>query len=307
MKVLVSTSSFAKHDSGPLDLLRDNGYEMVFNPYGRTLSPTEVLELAAGCSGIIAGTEPLGRETLEKLNDLKIISRVGSGIDNVDLGAAAELGVTVKATPDGPSQAVAELTLALTLALLRGVAAADSLMRQGVWQKNMGRLLQGKRVGIIGLGKIGKRVALLFKAFGCSIMASDVNPDTGWAAANGVDLVTLKELLADADIVTIHVAGGDQAVIGMQELAEIKPGAFLVNTARGRLIDEAALIEALKSGRLGGAALDVFQVEPYAGELKDLPNVVVTPHIGSYAIESRVEMEAEAVRNLMSVLEGFRS
>lgn len=305
MNILVSTSSFGKFDASPLQLLDRAGYTAVINPHGRTLKPVEVLELAAGCPGIVAGTEGFSDDVLRQLTGLKVISRVGTGLDSIDLEAAEILGITVCNTPDAPAQAVAELTIGLALSLLRGISEGDSLVKQGIWRKNMGRLLGGKRVGVVGLGKVGRRVAPLFQAFGCDVSGYDICHDADWAAESQIALVDFDTLLRSSDIVSVHASCGPDAghLIGETELAKMGYGSMLINTARGRLIDEAALLEGLQSGHIGGAALDVFQEEPYSGRLKEMSNVVLTPHIGSYAREARVDMETQAVENLIAALD----
>ena len=308
MKVFISTSSFAEYDKSPLRLLESNGFEVVLNPYGRKLKPEEVVALAKGCAGIIAGTEPLTEEVLRQLPDLKAISRCGAGLDNVDVEAARKRGIAVKATPDAPTQAVAELTVALILNVLRRINFMDRQVRSGAWSKEMGGLLSGKTVGIIGLGRIGRRVTELLRPFGVKILASEPKPDRKWVKENKVRLTSLEELLRESDIVTLHVPYTEQNrnLINAGRLKIMKRGAILINTSRGGLVDEDALYQALKSGYLGGAALDVMETEPYHGSLKELNNVTLTPHIGSYAFEARVQMEMEAAKNLIKMLKGKR-
>jgi D-3-phosphoglycerate dehydrogenase len=228
-----------------------------------------------------------------------VISRCGTGLDNVDLEAAKQLGIKVLNTPDAPTMAVAELTLGLMLGLLRHLPRADREIRAGNWQKRMGNLLQGKKVGIIGFGRIGQKVGELVQALGAQAVYCDpaVNKD-------GYKKISLEELLSQSDIVTLHLSGGGKGapLLSDKELNRIKQGSWLVNCARGGVVDEAALTKALQEGRLAGAALDVFTQEPYTGPLAKLDNVILTPHIGSYAVESRVEMEVESVKNLIKGL-----
>ena len=302
--VLISTSTFGVSDATPLRRLDAAGMTYRLNPYGRTLREQEVMALLEDAVGIIAGTEPLSRAVLEGASKLRVISRVGVGRDNVDEAAAQRLGVAVYTTPEAPTQAVAELTIAGTLALLRHVPRMDAGMRQREWHKEMGSLLAGKTLGIVGLGRVGKRVAQLLGPWGVEILATDVASDTAWAKEHRVQLVAMERLLQRADIVTMHV-GGDWkggALLGARELALMKPGGYLINTARGGLVDEVALLSALESGHLAGAYLDVFTEEPYEGPLSRSDSVVLTPHVGSYAAEARVRMEMEAVDNLLSGL-----
>ena len=304
MKVFISTSSFAEYDKSPVRLLESNGFEVVLNPYGRKLKLEEVATLAKGCVGIIAGTEPLTEEVLRQLPDLNAISRCGTGLDNVDVGAARKRGIAVRTTPDAPTQAVAELTVALILNVLRRINFMDRQVRSGAWSKEMGRLLSGKTVGIIGLGRVGRRVTKLSRSFGVKILASELKPDKKWAEKNKVSLTSLEELLRESDIVTLHIPYTKQNrnLINAKRLKIMKRGAILINTSRGGLVDEDALYQALKGGHLGGAALDAMEIEPYHGSLKELDSVILTPHIGSYAIEARVQMEMEAAKNLIRML-----
>lgn len=312
-KIVVTTTSFAKYDKKPLELLTGKGFEVILNPYERVLKKDEFIKLCNGAIGIIAGTEILDADTLEGLAmvvtpqssvhssrfSLKVISRCGSGLDNVDINAANKLGIRVFNTPDAPTLAVAELTISLMLSLLRKVSQMDRELREGLWKKRMGNLLSGKKVGIKGFGRIGKKVAELLKPFGCEIAYADPFVEDRLL---GLKRLLLEDLLDWADIVTIHI-GVRQRLIGEKELQLMKKGAWLINTSRGNVVDEFALYEYLKNGHLSGAALDVFEEEPYKGPLRELDNVILTPHIGSYAKEARIEMEMQAVENL---LEGLR-
>ena len=304
MKVFISTTSFAEYDKKPLELLRSAGFEVILNPYKRKLKPEEIVALASDCDGIIAGVEQITEEVLRSLPKLKAISRCGVGLDNVDLEAAEKRGILISNTPNAPSQAVAELTIALILNLLRKVSLSDRRVRNGQWKKEMGQLISGKTVGIIGLGRIGKRVTELLKSFEVKILASEPNPDKKWVRKNKINLVSMDELLKESDIVTLHIPYTEQNrnLINSERLKIMKRGAILINTSRGGLIDEMALYQALKSGHLGGAALDVTEVEPYQGPLTELDNVIITPHIGSYAVEARIQMETEAAMNLIRML-----
>ncbi len=302
MKIAISTSSFAKFSDAPLQLLQERGLEPVFNPHGRALSEDEAIELLRGCVGLAAGTEPLTARVLEACPELCVISRCGVGMDNVDLEAAKARGIIVHNTPDAPTRAVAELTLGYALDLLRQISRMDREMRAGQWQKRMGNLLQGKVLGIVGFGRIGRAVAALFAALGCSVCFYDpaVTQDCGeWSC------LSMDELLARADILSLHTARprDGSLVLDAGRISRMKKRAWLINAARGGIIDEQALYEAVKSGALSGAALDVYGKEPYSGPLLELPEVICTPHIGSYAREARIAMEVETIANLLGGLE----
>jgi D-3-phosphoglycerate dehydrogenase len=299
MKVFVSTSSFAKYDDLPVRLLKDAGLDIQLNPYGRKLATDECLSLYRDIDGLIAGTETLTADVLKSAKKLKAISRCGAGIDNIDLKVARQQRIKVFSTPDSPTVAVAELTVGLMLTLLRHIPGGDRDIRAGKWKKRMGNLLQGKKVGIIGFGRIGQKVAELVFGFGAQVVYCD-------PAVNRTDYtrMSLDKLLSQSDIVSLHLSGGgnDAPLLRDRELRSMKKGSWIINCARGGVVDEEALYRVLQQGWLSGAAVDVFQQEPYTGPLAKLDNIILTPHIGSYAVESRVDMEVQAAKNLIKGL-----
>jgi D-3-phosphoglycerate dehydrogenase / 2-oxoglutarate reductase len=297
-KIVVSTTSFAEFDKSPLTLCERSGYAVFLNPYRRKVKAEELVELAKDAVGLVAGTEELGGQVLSKLPQLKVISRCGAGLESVDIEAAKKLNIKVFNTPDAPTRSVAELTIALTLNLLRKVNQMDLAIRSGSWDKMMGNLLYGKKAAIIGFGRIGKAVAHLLEQLGCEVAFYDpfIEKDAGHFKRMEKD-----DLLSWADIVSLHAAT-KETILGDRELRMLKKGAWVINISRGEAIDENALYESLKSGHLSGAALDVFRQEPYGGPLKELKNVILTPHIGSYAKEARIKMEMDAVENLLKGL-----
>jgi D-3-phosphoglycerate dehydrogenase len=299
--VIATTSSFARESPEVLELIKNNGLTVVQNPWGRKLSEGELSKLLEEYEpvGMLAGTEPITRSILEKAKGhLRVISRVGVGWENVDRVFAEQLGIQVYRTAGVLTQAVAELTIGLMLSALRAISSNDRLIRQGKWQKTMGGLLSEKVVGIIGFGNIGQRVGELVTAFGARVIYYDPQPTSvPWAQE-----VSLSDLLAQAEIITIH-AGGSEQILGKAELKKIcKPGVVLINTARGGLVDESVLQDCLMEGKVNFACLDVFETEPYCGPLCSLENVILTPHIGSYAREARALMERAAVENLIKGL-----
>jgi len=300
-EILISTSSFGHINRQPLEMLESFGAAYRLNPFGRTLKPEETMALLEGVDGLIAGTELLDRNVLSCAPNLKVISRCGTGLDNVDLEAAAKFGIRIYNTPEALADGVSELALAGILNVLRRVSYADRLIRQGQWEKPMGRLLRGKTVGIVGLGRIGKALVKLLQPFLVTVLAHDPVQDEAFAHQYGVQYCPLDVLLAQADIVTLHLTYSSECyhLLDRSRLAAMKPGAILVNCARGGLVDEQALYEFLKAGKLAGAYLDVFEQEPYRGPFTELANVILTSHIGSYAAECRLRMEVEAVGNLL--------
>jgi len=305
-RILITTSSFGKDDDSPLKLLQKTGYETIINPYGRKLTEEEVLNLILELKpvGMIAGVEPITARVLQKAKGLKVVSRCGVGLESVDLNAAGSLDITVTNTPDAPTEAVVELTIGLIFNLLRKISFLDRELRKGNWTKESGSLVRGKRVGIIGLGRIGKRVAETLLGLGAKVIGTDIQPDYEWLQKNQVPLVILEELLKQSEILCLHVSYtlSNEYLVGRKELETMPKGAYLINTSRGEVIDHDALYSMLTDGHLAGAALDVFDHEPYTGPLTQLDNVVLTPHIGSYAREARVEMEIQAAENLIEEL-----
>ena len=306
MCVLLAPSTFLTANDGGGEAFQRHGIEARANPYGRTLTAPEVIELAADCDGILSGNEPLTADVLARLPRLRCISRCGAGTDNVDLAAARAQGIDVYRTPDAPVQAVAELTLGLVLTLLRRIHELNTAVHARGWPRILGSSLSGRAVGIVGLGRIGRAVAGLLTPFGCRLMASDPSPDSAaWATSHGVEMVEFSELLKHAQVVLLHAPAGEQALMGERELRLMRSGAILVNTARGSLVDEEALHSTIVDGHLAGAALDVFRREPYQGPLTELDSVVLTPHIASFTAEGRAAMEREAVAHLIGGL-GYR-
>ncbi len=303
-KILVALSSFGEFDDRPLRLLDESGFEYKLNPYGRRLKAEEIIEMGKDCEGIIAGLEVYDNQVLEHLPGLRCISRCGVGTDNISLGKAEQLGIVVTNTPDAPVTAVAEMTIALTLNLLRKISFHNALMKKRIWDRAIGYLLNGKKVGILGLGRIGRRVAELFLPFGAVVYGADLLPEEAWAGRHGVRILTTDELIGMCDILTIHISliEGKEFLLDRDAILSMKRGSFLVNLSRGKIIDEDALYDALKSKHLAGAALDVFTKEPYDGPLCELENVILTPHIAAFTQESRTQMEVETVENLLDSL-----
>ncbi len=300
MQVLISTSSFNLANFAQLSDLEKAGVEVKLNPFAARLTEKQVIDLlGTDTIGLIAGLEPLTKNVLQAAKSLKVIARVGTGLDSVDLVAAKELEIIVLNTPDAPTKAVAELTIAHILGLLRHLSQADRQIRNGIWKGLMGSLLETKTVGIVGFGRIGKRVATLLSAFGASVLISDAQ-----VKSDDFQNVGLDELCTRSDIVSLHLPYSEAThhIIDEKRINLMKKGSFIVNISRGGLVDEAMLLVALKSGHLAGAALDCFEQEPYEGELRNLENVQITAHMGSYARETRDLMEQEASRLLVNAL-----
>lgn len=300
--ILITTSSFQVEKCPPLDQLVNAGFTIVVNPFGRKLTEQEIGTLLEQYTpiGMIAGVEPLTSAVIEKSEGLRVISRCGVGTDSVDLDAAHKKEISVTITPGGPTAAVSELTLSLMLDTCRRVTEADRNVRNGEWGALMGRLLASQTVGLIGFGRIGQAVGRLCLAFGATVIAFDPIGHSD----NDIKLVPLDDLLEQADIVSLHVPliDGTRGLMNAERISRMKKGGILINAARGGLVDEAALRQALDAGDLAAAALDCYEEEPYQGPLIDCPTAVLTAHMGSYAKEARALMEREAAENLLSQL-----
>ncbi|PCI42184.1 MAG: lactate dehydrogenase [Rhodospirillaceae bacterium] len=296
MKVIITTVPFGTIDPMPLELLDEQGLRYEINPLGRKLRPEEVAGVIGDADIVIAGTEPITDQVMEACPNLKAICRVGIGLDSVDLLAARSRGIAVSYTPDGPSPAVAELTIGLMIDLLREVTKADRDIRAHKWFRKAGRRLSECTIGVIGCGRIGGGVIKhLSGGFpGVKILANDLK-----AVPELDGLVTWADkdrIYNECDVISLHVplTPETQNLIGVSEISRFKKNAVLLNTARGGVINEADLAEALREGMLAGAAVDAFENEPYEGELCHLDNVILTCHLGSMTEDCRARMEIEA-------------
>ncbi len=304
--MLIATSPFGKTGQKPLELLKETGWEIVTNPLGRRLRSGEVEKLIQDFDAVIAGTEPYMINNIKNANKLKAICRVGIGLDNVDIGACKKMGIQVTYTPDAPSQGVAELTIANMINLARFVHESDRSVREGAWNRLMGVLLREITIGIIGVGRIGKIVIRLLQPFETKIVACDLEPDYDFGNEYNVEWLNKDELLKNADIISLHIPlnNRNHHYINRDTISKMKKGACLLNTSRGAVVDEVALVSALRHKHLGGAYLDVFEKEPYYGELTDMDNVILTAHIGSSARQCRYYMELGAAEDCIRVLKG---
>lgn len=290
-----------------LELLRAAAVEVV-DATGAARPELEAL-LAEADALLVRSRTRVDRALLERAPRLRFVGRAGIGVDNVDLAAATERGVLVFNVPSANLLAATEHTFALLLALARNVAAADAALKAGSWDRKrfQGVELHGKTLGILGLGRIGQQVASRARAFGMEVLAHDPFLDAAVGDRLGVPLLPLGDLLGRADVVTLHLplTAKSRGLIGARELARMKPGALLVNCARGGTVDEAALLEALERGHVGGAALDVFEEEPTPnGALVGHPRVVATPHVGAQTKEAQDRASVEAARTLLDALSG---
>lgn len=303
MPIFVALSTYSEFGDAPLALLRASGHPFRVNTLGRRLTRDEVIALSRGSVGIIAGVEPYDAEVLAQLPELRCISRCGVGTDNIDRASAKARGIVIRNTPDVVVQPVAEMAIAMMFDLLKRLSQHTGSLRRGQWQKYVGNLMVDQVVGVVGLGRIGRRLAELLRRWDVRVIGTDPNPDRVWAERVGVSLQSLEVVLTQADIVSLHLAApATPFVLSEAAFRQMKPGALLVNVARGSFVDEGALYTVLQEGHLGGAALDVFSKEPYTGPLCELDNVILTPHVATLTRESRVSMEIEATRNVLETL-----
>jgi len=305
-RVLVTTHPFGEIDRDPIDLLENAGIPYTLNPYHRRLREEELAQMIAPYEALIAGTEPITESVLAKADNLRVIARVGIGLDSVALAAARKRGIAVTYTPSAPSLAVAELTVAQMLALLRKTMTADREIRDGVWRRRIGRRLGHLTVGIIGVGRIGRLVIGHLKGWSPRILANDLRRDLEFSRLSGCVWTDADTIYRDADVISLHVplTPRTRGMVGERELAMMKPDAILINTARGELIDEPALVAALRKRPLFSAALDVFAEEPYTGELATLDNCILSAHMGSATRDCRFRMELEAAQEVVRYFKG---
>lgn len=265
-------------------------------------------ELLGDIDGIIAGVDRIGPRSLARGHPrLKVIARNGSGVDGIDLATATRLGIVVTNAPGANAEAVADLVFGLMIAAARHLVELDRTVREGRWTRILGRELHRGTLGLIGLGQVGRAVARRAAGFEMRVLACD--PAVGVEAARslGVTLTSLERLLAEADFVSVHVplTAETTRLVGEAELRRMKPTAYLINTARGGIVDEGALARALHEGWIAGAACDVFEREPPAGSpLLGAPRLLLTPHIGAHTREAAARGALAAVDNLLAVLQG---
>jgi D-3-phosphoglycerate dehydrogenase len=307
-KVLITTVPFAVHNRLPLDLLEGIGVDYIINPTGRRLTEDELADLVGDSEIVIAGTEPITAKVMDAAPNLRLISRVGIGLDNVDLYAARQRGIAVSYTPEAPAPAVAELTIGLILSLLRHTHVSNLKMHRGQWERQMGRRVPEVTIGIIGTGRIGSRVLRRLAAFGSPrILVNDLNPRPSLVTELKLEWVGKETIYREADVISLHLPLTPQTrgMIGRAELDQMKPDALLINTSRGGIINESDLYEAMKAGMLGGSAIDVFEQEPYAGQLSEIDRCLLTSHMGSMSVDCRARMEIEATEEAVRQLRGL--
>ncbi len=304
-KVLITTVPFGNQNRLPFDLLESAGVEYLVNPLNRKLTEDELAEMVKDFDVIIAGTELITKKVMGIASNLKMISRVGIGLDSVDLLEAKKRGIIVSYTPDAPAPAVAELTIGLMLTLLRSVQLSNMDMHDGKWHRFFGRRLSEITVGIIGVGRIGTGVLQHLQGFGSpKILVNDITPDNNLEKKFNIEWADKDTIYQRADIITIHTPLTTQTknMVKKEQLLSMKEDAIIINTARGGIINEQDLYDVMQSGHLSGAAIDVFDFEPYAGKLRDIQRCVLTAHMGSMSIDCRTKMEIKATEEAIRFL-----
>jgi len=305
-KILITPRSVTRDGHPSLGRLEEAGFELVFSRPGTMPSEEELMELVPGCVGWLAGVETISARVLVAASELRVISRNGTGADAIDHAAAGRLGIQVLRAQGANARGVAELAMALIFALARSIPATDRLLKDGRWERLAAFELEGKTLGLIGCGKIGRLVTGFALAMGMRVLAHDPFPN--WEnAPSGFKYVELAEVYRRADVISLHCPPpSDRALLDAEGLAALKKGVLLINTARSGLIDTQALLAALSSGQVGGLALDVFDQEPPEDRrLLEHPRVIATPHIGGFTPESIDRAMTQAVDNLLEVLQNL--
>ena len=303
----VSSFPYGISSNDPLYLLMKSGFTVRLSPHRRKHTPAETAALLGDIDVLLAGTEPLPAEVLARgLPRLKHVARVGVGLDGLDVAFCMANGIAVTYTPDAPARSVVEQVFAMLIALGRRFIEAHEGMRHGKWQRFTGVLWQGKTLGVLGCGRIGKQVAVIARAFGINVLAHDLVEDHAWAREHQIEYVGLDALLERSLAVTIHLpyTRATKNLLSRQKLERMRRGSYLLNTCRGEVLDEAALYDLLTNGRLAGAALDVYHQEPYQGPLRNLPNVFLTCHQGSCSFDGRHAMEMHSAENAVAYSTG---
>ena len=303
--ILVTPRSLTRRKHPALQPIEDAGYQVVLCTPGQSPTEDELIELLPGSVGYLAGVEPVTARVLAAGDRLRVIGRNGSGIDNIDLATAAEMGIEVRPAKGANARGVAELTVGLILALARSLPRADAAMKGEGWDRDQGIELAGRTLGVVGCGGVGRITAELAMAFGMKVRAHDPNPDPGFAPTGAFSYAPLATVLAEADILTLHCpASPDGApLLDAPAIRTMKDGVYIVNTARGSLFDQDAILAALDEGHVAGVAVDTFEPEPPTDwRLAMHPRCIATPHIGGFTVESVSRATNAAVHNILDVL-----
>ncbi len=306
-KIWSTSPSFGFYAKEPVAFLEDKGYVVELVSPSSKLSEEEALATVADCAAVISGFFPITRKLMEAAPELKVVAMHGAGVNHIDVAAASERKIMVTNAPGMNRNAVAELAVGLYLSLARQIPATHIEVQQGGWPRVIGSQILGKTLGLVGLGAIGKTVAEKAMSMGMKVVAFDMMPDQAFVEKAGIQMLTLPELMASADYVSVHVplTPDTEALVGYEELAAMKPTAYLANLSRGKVVDEEALYRILSEKKIAGAALDVFADEPPAGNpLLGLDTVITTSHMGGYTIEALTDVGMSCAQSIVDCLEG---
>ena len=306
MKLFVSTHPFSSTSSVPMKLIKENGIELSVNEHGRKITTEELAQDIKDAEVLIAGTEKITEEVLKNAPNLKLISRVGIGLDGIDFDLCKKYNIRVAYTPDAPTMAVAELCVGMIIDISRKISQTNTNIKNGIWHRHMGTLLYGKTIGIFGMGRIGKSLIHLLSTFNVKFLVHDLKPDLAFGRLYKVNFVSKDKLLSNCDIISVNLPLKDDTknYIDTVEFQKMQKHTLIINTARGGIINEDSLYKALKEEIISGAVVDVFEEEPYRGSLCELDNCILTCHMGASTIDSRTDMEVQAIEEAIRYKNG---
>jgi D-3-phosphoglycerate dehydrogenase len=306
-KVLIATRSFGSTSQKPWDVLAEAGCDVSRADMSKKMTEERLIDLLKGMDGVIVGVVPMTARVLENAPDLKVVGAHGVGVDHIDLDAASRLGITIANCPGANDPSVADLTIGLMIAVARSIPRVEQELRQGGWGRYQGGELWEKTLGLIGLGRIGRGVAKRASGFDMEVMVYDPYVEKDQKQLTGVKFDSFENVIKQSDFLSLHTPLNDETrnMISSAELTAMKPGAYLINTARGGLVDEQALFKALTEKQITGAAFDVFLEEPPGNSpLLGLDNMIATPHIGAHTQESIERMGVMAAQGVVATLQG---
>jgi len=302
-KVYIGSRTLTLNVHPALRRLQNAGLELVFGPPGKRPSEEDQLKILPECLAYLAGTETISEKVLRSSKKLKVISRNGVGINNIDLKIAQELGIEVTITPGSNAQGVAELAITLMLTAIRSVPAQNNDLKSGKWNRIKGIEIDNKTLGVLGVGNIGKRVINMALGLGMKVLGYDLYPDRSFNPSDDYKFVDLQEILSSSDIISLHIPPGDKPTINKEAISMMKDGVYIINTARAEVVDELEIVDALNRDKIQVYATDVYKKEP--PEVDDLlshSRTICTPHIGAYTEESINRAVEAAVDNILRVL-----
>ena len=303
-KVYIGSRTLTLEGHPALKRLQNAGLELIFGPPGKRPSEEDQIKILPECIAYLAGTEKISEKVLRSSKNLKVISRNGVGINNIDLKVARELGIEVTITPGSNAQGVAELAITLMLNALRSVPIQNKDLKMGEWNRIKGIEIDRKTLGVLGCGNIGRRVINMALGLGMKVLGYDLYPDNSFHPSDNFKFVDLQEVIRSSDIISLHIPPGDKPIIDKEALSMMKDGVYIINTARAEVVDELEIVNALNTNKVQIYATDVYKQEP--PELDDLlshPKTICTPHIGAYTEESINRAVEAAVDNILTVLE----